>query len=384
MLAALLAVAAAALLFIVGSSLAVAAGDRSSDLETLMLARSVELLTLLWVFAVGCSIGSFLNVVAWRLPRGESIGGRSRCPGCGVTLLARDNCPLLSYLVLGGRCRGCGQPISIRYPVVELSVGICLTIVVGGEIFGFGLPYQRDIRPGRPAWAALWSAPVLMTAVYHAAAVSLLWAGGLIRFDGQRLPAPLWWTGWLLVVVPLLVVPQLMVVPWQADVAPSWQASQASFFDAVLRVITALAAAVFWGRLLGQSWFGGADPKLDPLGESTARLIDLVGMLSVALLVVGWQASPALIVLALLLSRGLPWLLHSVPPRDSVARFAIALPIAVTLQLAAWRPLHDAPWYPSAGSPPWIFLAWSGLVIVSGWRLPRGRDRAERTPDEVG
>ena len=70
----------------------------------------------------GLLVGSFLNVVAWRLPRGESLWRPgSHCPRCGAPVRPYDNVPLLSWLVLRGRCRDCGAPISPRYPVVELA-----------------------------------------------------------------------------------------------------------------------------------------------------------------------------------------------------------------------------------------------------------------------
>jgi len=70
----------------------------------------------------GLVFGSFLNVVIYRVPRGESIvAPRSRCPGCGTTLRALDNIPVLSYAVLRGRCRTCRAPISVQYPLVELA-----------------------------------------------------------------------------------------------------------------------------------------------------------------------------------------------------------------------------------------------------------------------
>jgi leader peptidase (prepilin peptidase)/N-methyltransferase len=73
------------------------------------------------VTGLGLAIGSFLNVVIHRLPRQESvISPGSRCPTCGTALRWFDNVPVVSYAVLGGRCRGCGSGISIRYPVVEL------------------------------------------------------------------------------------------------------------------------------------------------------------------------------------------------------------------------------------------------------------------------
>ena len=70
----------------------------------------------------GLAVGSFLNVVIHRVPRKESVvHPRSRCPGCGTQLAARDNVPVLSWVLLRRRCRSCGEPISVRYPLVELA-----------------------------------------------------------------------------------------------------------------------------------------------------------------------------------------------------------------------------------------------------------------------
>ncbi len=74
---------------------------------------------------VGLALGSFLNVVITRLPRGEPVwAGRSRCPHCGRSIFWYDNIPLLSYVRLRGRCRACGAAIPWRYPLVELSGGL--------------------------------------------------------------------------------------------------------------------------------------------------------------------------------------------------------------------------------------------------------------------
>jgi leader peptidase (prepilin peptidase)/N-methyltransferase len=80
---------------------------------------------------VGAVVGSFLNVVIHRLPRGESlVHPRSRCPSCGVQIAEYDNVPIVSWLVLRGRCRHCGAPISPRYPVVELLTALTFAAVV--------------------------------------------------------------------------------------------------------------------------------------------------------------------------------------------------------------------------------------------------------------
>ena len=75
-----------------------------------------------YAFAVGACVGSFLNVVIHRIPIGESIVfPPSRCPGCRNRIAWFDNVPILSYLLLRGRCRRCGEPISLRYPLVEAA-----------------------------------------------------------------------------------------------------------------------------------------------------------------------------------------------------------------------------------------------------------------------
>ena len=88
----------------------------------------------------GLIIGSFLNVVAYRLPRGESLSHpRSRCPGCGAAIAAYDNIPVLSWLLLRGRCRGCGEPISIRYPLVEATTAVLYVLVVVAQDDALGI-----------------------------------------------------------------------------------------------------------------------------------------------------------------------------------------------------------------------------------------------------
>ena len=78
---------------------------------------------------LGLVVGSFLNVVIHRVPKRESvIRPRSRCPGCGTQLAERDNIPVVSWLLLRGRCRSFGQPISARYPVVELATAVLFVL----------------------------------------------------------------------------------------------------------------------------------------------------------------------------------------------------------------------------------------------------------------
>lgn len=91
-----------------------------------MIIPSVDLLPMaVFLLAIGLCIGSFLNVVIWRLPlEGMSIvRPGSHCPSCGASIRPTDNVPVLSWLLLGGKCRSCRASISVRYPLVELLVG---------------------------------------------------------------------------------------------------------------------------------------------------------------------------------------------------------------------------------------------------------------------
>jgi len=101
---------------------------------------------------MGLLIGSFLNVVAYRLPRGESlVSPPSRCPACEAPVRPYDNVPVLSWLALRGRCRRCGERIAWRYPLVELLTALLLATVAvrfgTGEAVWLGLAFVVLLVP---------------------------------------------------------------------------------------------------------------------------------------------------------------------------------------------------------------------------------------------
>lgn len=92
---------------------------------------------------LGGLIGSFLNVVIWRLPRGESIvSPGSRCPSCERPIAPYDNLPVVSWVLLRGRCRHCAAPISSRYPLVELVTALAFAAVVAVRGLDAGLALE--------------------------------------------------------------------------------------------------------------------------------------------------------------------------------------------------------------------------------------------------
>ena len=136
-------------------------------------------LVMLLVFAglFGLAIGSFLNVVVYRVPAGRSLTPDSACPNCGTAIRKRDNIPVLSWLLLRGTCRGCAQPISARYPLVEAGTAVAFVLVTSR----FG-PAAIDAQTTPDAVAAA----IELVAFLALTAVSIALA--LIDLDTKRLP----------------------------------------------------------------------------------------------------------------------------------------------------------------------------------------------------
>lgn len=125
----------------------------------------------------GALIGSFLNVVVWRTPRGESlVHPGSHCPHCDHEIRWFDNIPVISWLVLRGKCRDCGGPISSRYPLVELGTALFFAGIAGFSISGIAPGFRVDVLPFVLA----------LVAFLYLGAISV--ALTLIDLDTQRLP----------------------------------------------------------------------------------------------------------------------------------------------------------------------------------------------------
>ena len=142
----------------------------------------MSILVFTWLGVVGACIGSFLNVVIYRLPAGKSIvSPPSSCPKCAKQIRSYHNLPVLGWLVLRGRCYDCKTPISARYPLVEL--------LVGGAFFVLGLSIfsQSDGPPQSLFEYQLWAAFVGLAGLF-----SCLLAALLIRYDGHRITRGIW------------------------------------------------------------------------------------------------------------------------------------------------------------------------------------------------
>lgn len=163
-----------------------------------------------WLFALGASIGSFLNVVVYRLPARMSLTRPgSHCPACKRPIRWYDNVPMFSWIWLRGRCRDCDATISPRYPAVEATTAAMFVVLglVEGLSGGKNLPLQTVPDAGQLAGMV----------TYHLLLVCTLLSAALIEYDGHRLPVQ--------VVVPALAVGWLAPLVWpHLHPVPAWPA----------------------------------------------------------------------------------------------------------------------------------------------------------------
>ncbi|WP_370526066.1 A24 family peptidase [Cellulomonas sp. JH27-2] len=206
------------------------------------------LVTIVGIF--GLMIGSFLNVVIWRVPRGESIvSPPSACPRCGHEIRPRDNLPVIGWLILRGRCRDCGNPISPRYPLVELATGVLFAVT-----------------------ALLTGLSWLLPAMLYLVAIGI--ALTLIDIDTKRLPNA--------IVLPSYVVGAVLLALASAN--PGGESDWGAFVRALIGA-AAMFTVYFVLLLIYPAGMGFGDVKL------AGALGLYLGWFGWGALVVGWFAA---------------------------------------------------------------------------------------------
>lgn len=273
----------------------------------------------LWVAVLGSAFGSFLNVVIYRLPRGKSlVHPGSQCPQCGHAIRARDNLPIVGWLLLRGRCRDCDAKISVRYPLVEALVALLFVAVAGLEI-GWRAQTLPDLDPALGG-VPLWSERRLFgSCAYHLALMLLVLAAAGMRYDGRSLPR------WLLAGATTVGFLLPCVWPWLRPVESGLVPSDSTLNRSLIGGLAGAAAGWIVGRLRAGEYRTTPAPQAPDPGLYVA-----VGV------VLGWQA---LLVIALLTSV-VGWLL-AVASRgiSRLVRFPDegGLLLAVLILLSGWR-----------------------------------------------
>ena len=204
----------------------------------------------IWITFFGGCIASFLNVVAWRLPRRESLLGRSHCPKCNTGLSLRENLPIYGWLSCNGKCRYCQEPISARYVVVELILGLVFLVVCTAEIGlgGWSLPQSLLDSSQRHSSTQILDLNLVVWSVSHCTLLSLLFVFALVRLENAVVPTSIFWFGILVGVAFLIGIPTLRL---SHGLGLAWLTGQ--FTSPYLFVgQVALGIAVGWAG--GLSW----------------------------------------------------------------------------------------------------------------------------------
>lgn len=347
--------------------------------------RLFEFFILAWLFVFGSCIGSFLNVVVYRVPRRMSLWGSSHCPRCRVRIPAVDNIPVFGWLKLRARCRTCHLPISARYPLVEFTVGLVILILATLEILlaGLNLPEagQREVLRlsvswliGHPRW------DLIGTCVLHCGLVCVLLSWALIRYDGYAVPvryaAGAFVAAWLLLVVAPLLRPQL----WESG-RWDWSARRAAWVvggRGVLGMFGGVLVGVLLkvgGRLAGRD-VPGSQPPADSGQASTAgtnaprpRRVDgdVVPGLGLVGTCLGWPAAVSVGILATA-ARLAGALALGVSPRLRPVPVLGYICLAAFAQLCLWRELNQLA--ASLGGPAGLpyLVATATMLLVVTWQ----------------
>ncbi|MHC5020974.1 MAG: prepilin peptidase [Planctomycetota bacterium] len=269
-------------------------------------------------FALGACLGSFLNVVAYRLPRGLNfVSARSACPNCGAAIRPADNVPLLSFAWLLGQCRWCSQPIGWRYPGMEIVLGLITTRIA----------WVHMVQP-QPAVAA--------------AAAALVCCGGLVvvaMIDLERriIPDRISLPGIAVGLLASAAAPELH------PALPGW--TSFAMLDAVLdgAAGAAAGAGVLWLVARVAQWMakeeamGGGDVKLV---AAMGAFLGLYGIALAAFTAVLFGAAIGLVVLVVTRNRFLPF----GPFLALGAILVLLFPEAVVGAMRAWPA-----WFASLG-----------------------------------
>jgi leader peptidase (prepilin peptidase)/N-methyltransferase len=202
----------------------------------------------IFFFIIGSVIGSFLNVVIHRVPNEESIVfPNSACPKCHSNIAAYDNIPVVSWLILGGKCRKCKNPISFRYPAVEILTGVLFTLVF----------WRLDLTPLLPVYL-----------VFTAAIISLIF----IDAEHMILPNVITYPGIVLAFLVRLIFPLVFTANYFTDLnfppfakmnMPAWEISLiGALLGALAGGGSLFAIGKLWKLLRGVDGMGMGDVKM--------------------------------------------------------------------------------------------------------------------------
>ncbi len=318
---------------------------------------TMRMFVVVWIFFVGGCFASFLNVVAWRVPRGRGILGSSKCPYCNVHLRFQDNLPIVGWLKNGGQCQTCKLPISPRYLYAEIILGsvfLLLTLVqlAGG---GINLPFRPTDGWGgfeQVLFSPKWD--LIQLLLYFLILLSSLFTFALIEADQLKIPKPIWLFVFALGFGLPMIWPPMQLVSWQSGYAIESLNRGNMVLTSLLGGLAGAAAAwlVCQLRKIRQAETDGPNCKITAAtGDSgltpqllpeSCRSVMTKGLMTVGIFL-GWQAVVATSTLFLMIEYGLELAIRQ-QRRQTVGllvwlggnRNAVLL-IATLIQILGWR-----------------------------------------------
>jgi prepilin signal peptidase PulO-like enzyme (type II secretory pathway) len=259
----------------------------------------------LWVFFLGSCFASFLNVVAWRVPRGRSINGSSHCPQCDVKLRFSDNLPVIGWLRNQGQCRNCQLPIPIRYLLVEIFLGVVFLLIAVVEVLSGGInlplrPVENLIGFEHLVFAPKWH--LLQIWVFQMTLICFLFTFSLIRREGLKIPVSIFGIG--------LAFGIILPIFWPAMLVASWNPLQFEYSIMDSLSVDQLLTLGLGGLIgLGTGWMLSPKQEIEietASGFQTNRWTTTGSLASLCLIGIflGWQSSIVVAVISSILFLG--------------------------------------------------------------------------------
>lgn len=341
-----------------------------------------------WVFVFWSLIGSFLNVVVYRLPLGRSVvHGGSRCPRCETPIKWHDNLPVIGWLGLNGRCRACDLPIAARYPIVEsVCAGLCTALyfreLVSG---GVNLPGRTPdlVHDGVLRLFPNLAGDLVGITLYHCVVTAAILVWGLIAWDRRRVPRG----SIARVLVAAAIVPILLPSLHPLGLTDGARALEPDWLWRGLAVsvvggLAGFCCGLFLQRLLARLLRGDASGRAgQPLWPPHQLAIGLA-LVGIAF---GWQGmlGTTILLFVICVLQVLVW--SAVMEWPTVPAELLLVP-ATFLHLIGWRQLVEqwSPWWPGGQLTPFCLATPLATMIALALALVAIAPAPSRPPPRGG
>ena len=241
----------------------------------------IHLLAMGWIFFLGGCLASFLNVVAWRVPRGRKITGSSRCGLCHQKLAFLQNIPVTGWLRSSGHCTHCGASISVRYLLAEIVLGTTF-LLLGSVVFLTGAANWPIETPVQPAgfqhllFSLNWD--VICVLLWHLTLICFLFTFMLIESEGFSIPASIIASGIFIVCIVAMLRPEVWLVSWRQPTF-LWESGPITGGDWIMILLLGGGMGFLIGHVV--QW---------ATSIKTAQPSALVAGLALVGMFLGWQA----------------------------------------------------------------------------------------------